>query len=84
MNKMREIAIEKRNQGSDNYVYLTAVDPYGEVIFNYLQVERFMSEIEAAAVMLPSAPSLGKLLNELRDVAVLVGERCWFIHILGD
>ncbi|MFJ9823008.1 hypothetical protein ACIRSU_01380 [Streptomyces sp. NPDC101160] len=70
--------------GVDLHVYplLASIDPYGDTVFNYLQVRRLLNEL---ATYRPTQPPSEEFLGDLRelcDVALSGPHR--FLWFIGD
>lgn len=73
-----------RSGRGDDLIHLSAIDLYGEVIFNHLQVPQLLREITIAKTSFSESASLDSFVEEIYRFAGSVDSFCWYIHILGD
>lgn len=66
------------------YVHLNAVDWYGDTYFNYLQIPRFLVELQTLNASV-STPEERQLLEAINRLATRVGEgRHMYLKFIGD
>jgi hypothetical protein len=68
----------------DELVHLRAVDPYGDTIFNWLQVKRLLDDVRRAASVAPGDPAVDQLIDELEKGCADVLDYHWYVHVIGD
>lgn len=80
--KLRETAVR---QGADgDLANLRAIDPYGDAVFNWLQVDRLVREVRRAATINETPPGADELIHELERLRDAVISRRLLLRFIGD
>lgn len=84
MLRMHQLARAAEKSSVATYTHLSAVDVYGDAIFNHLQVPALMREMELIASQIGNNSATDTFLKHFKEIAALVDEFSWYIHIIGD